>query len=373
MPRLFLLLTSAALARAAIAQNATAAAAPDADATAPSQTPTLMVAPECWGTEDRSRSFSGTMTTSGGAIVEQSGRRGSERVVQKSYGDLRVCMVTHGFDGEPDDRPSRWPLRSDRVILETRLSNDVRTLDLNEGHVTYTVNGAVQPPDGTAREWRDNLLGLLDPTWDLAQLRARMSSLRGDISSIKGERSSLEGQISSYLGQVSSMNGEISSLRGQVSSMQGRISTIRGRESSLRGEISSQRAAISALRGMSRENGRGIDVDARIRRHEDNIHRLEGQLRDYDADARVREIERRIEAFDVETKVAAVQRRIRDFDVEAKVAGPQRLLDGLGTDDRVNRIEDEIRAMDDPARTRELEERRDEALARLKQTLRFRE
>src|SRR5215216_3700535 len=133
MPRLFLLLASAALTRAAIAQNANATAAADAGATAPSHIPMQMFAPECWGTEDRSRSFSGTMSTSGGTIVEQIGRRGSERVVQKSYGDLRVCMVTHGFDREPDDRPSRWPFRSDRVILETRMPNDVRTLDVNNG------------------------------------------------------------------------------------------------------------------------------------------------------------------------------------------------------------------------------------------------
>ena len=373
MPRLFLVLASAALTRAAIAQNGDATAAPDAGATAPSQIPMQMFAPECWGAEDRSRSFSGTMTTNGGAVVEQIGRRGSERVVQKSYGDLRVCMVTLGFDGEPDDRPSRWPFRSDRVILETRMSNDVRTFDVNTGRVTYTVNGAVQPLDDAARQWRDNLLGLLDPTWDLAQLRARISSLRGEIAAIQGVRSSLEGQISSYLGQVSAMNGAISSLRGRVSSMQGEISAIRGRESSLRGAISSEHAAISALRGMSWERARGIDVDGRIRRHEDNVQRLERQIRDYDADARVREVERRIDAFDVETRVADVQRRIRDFDVEAKVARRRRLLDGLRVDDRVNRIENEIRAMDEPARSRELEERRDEALATLKRTLRVRE
>ena len=81
----------------------------------------LVVAPECWGAEDRSRSFNGTMSTSGGTIQEQIGRRGSERVIQSSYGDLRVCMVTDGFDGERDDKPNQWPRRSDRVILETRM------------------------------------------------------------------------------------------------------------------------------------------------------------------------------------------------------------------------------------------------------------
>src|SRR5690242_5335504 len=102
-------------------------------------------APTCWGAEDRSRSFDGTISTTDGAILEQIGRRGSERIVQKSYGDLRVCMVTYGFDGDADARPSQWLSRSDRVILETRTSDDVRTLDVNSGRVTYTVNGTVQP------------------------------------------------------------------------------------------------------------------------------------------------------------------------------------------------------------------------------------
>jgi hypothetical protein len=331
---------------------------------------TPFVAPDCWGAEDRSRSFNGSLTTNGGTIVEQIGRRGSERVIQKSYGDLRVCMITRGFDGERNDQPSRWPSRSDRVIVETRMPNDVRTLDVDNGRFTYTVNGAVRPLDEAAQEWRDNLLELLDVTWDLGQLRGRVSSLSGEISSIQGERSSLQGQISSYRGQVSSMNGEISSLRGQVSSMRGEISSILGHESSLRGQISSERGAISTLRGMTWERARDIDVDARIRRHEESIQRIERQIRDYDAASRVREIERRIDMFDVETKVAEVERRIREFDVEAKVARVQRRLDELEVDKRVGGIEAEIRSIDVPTRSQDLEERRDEALARLRRTLR---
>ncbi len=337
--------------------------------TPPSQPAMLVAAPECWGAEDRSRSFSGQMNTNGGKIVEQIGRRGSERVAQTHFGDLYVCVVTAGFAGGRDDRPSRWPLRSDRVILETRMPNDVRTLELNNARSTYTVNGTMRPLDAAAREWRDNLLALLDVTWDLGELRGRVSSLRGEISSIQGERSSLQGQISSYRGQVSSMTGEISSLRGQVSSMTGEIASIRGHESSLRGQISSELGAISTLRGMSWEGARGIDVDARIRGHAENIQRLERQIRDYDAESRVREIERRIDMFDVETKVAGVERRIREFDVEAKVARIQRRLDELEVDNRVSGIEADIRSIDVPGRSRDLEERRDEALAKLRRTL----
>lgn len=348
MPRLFVLLAAAALIRPAVAQSV------------PSQ---------CWGAEDATRSFSGTMSTTNGVILEQIGRRGEDRVVQKSFGDLRVCMIARGLDVQSNDPPSQWPSRADLVIFETRTPGAVRTLYVNRNRVSYTLNGAAQPPDADEREWRDDLLSLLDPTWDLAEMRGRISSLRGQISSIQGERSALQGQISALRGQVSSMTGEISSLRGRVSSMQGEISTIRGQESSLRGAISSEKGAISSLRGTSAEGARRIDVDDRIRRHEDNIERLERQLRQYDADARVREVERRIDAFDVESKVAAVQRRIDTFDVEGKVARIQRRIDALGVEERVKRIEDQIGVIDDPERSRDLEERRDEALARLKRTL----
>ncbi len=323
----------------------------------------------CWGAEDRAGSFNGSMSTNEGAIVEQIGRRGRERVVQKRFGDLRICMITRGFGGETDDRPSEWPFRSDRVILETWTPSEVRTLDGSNRRFTYTVNGSVRPLDAGVQEWRDNLLALLDATWDLAQLRGRLSSLRGQISSIQGERSSLQGQISSYRGQVSSMNGEISSLRGEVSSMRGEISSIHGHVSSLRGEIASERGSISSLRARSSEGVGGSDVEASVRRHEENIDRLERQIRDYDEASRVREVERRIDAFDVEAKVADVQRRIRDFDVERKVARVRKQLDGLDVEGRVARIEADIRALDVPGRSRELEERRDEALERLRRTL----
>ena len=337
---------------------------------AASQPPRRAAVPECWGAEDRSRSFTGQMTTNEGTIREQIGARGTERVVQKVYGDLRVCMVTHGFDGDRADQPSEWSFRSDGVILETRTPNDVRTLLVSRRNgVIHIVNGDARPLDAAAREWRESLLGLLDVTWELMQWRGRESALRGQISSIEGERSSLQGRISSLRGQVSSMQGEISSLRGQVSSMQGEISSIRGHESSLRGAISSEQGAISSLRNMSWERARDIDVEARIQRHEENIQRIERQIREYDADSRVRQVERRIEMFDVETRVAAVERRIRAFDVEAKVAPIQKLLDGRDIDSRIARVEAEISSMDIPGRTRDLEQRRDEALARLRRTL----
>jgi beta-lactamase regulating signal transducer with metallopeptidase domain len=353
----------------------TATAAPTVKPTVtPTVPPTVTaalgtVAAECWGMEDRSRDFRGSMSTRGSTIYEQIGRRGTDRVIQTTFGDLRICMVTDEFDGDRDDRPSQWPLRSDRVIMETRLGNDVRTLDVDNGRLTYAVNGVVRPVDGNAQEWRSNLMALFDAVWDLSQLHGRVSSMRGEISSIYGERSSLQGQISSLRGHVSSLRGEISSIRGHESSLRGQISSIRGHESSLKGQISSERGAISSLRGMSWERA-PADIESRIRRHEDNIRRIEREILDYDVEARVREVQREIDTYNTERRVYDVEMRIRDFDVEKKIAAVQKELDELEVEGRVNGIEGEIRAMDVPARSRDLEARRDDALARLRRTLR---
>ena len=56
----------------------------------------MTAAPECWGAEHRSRSFNGTMSTSGGTIQEQIGRRDGERVIQSSYGVVEASGKSVG-------------------------------------------------------------------------------------------------------------------------------------------------------------------------------------------------------------------------------------------------------------------------------------
>ena len=326
----------------------------------------------CWNAYPRSRNFTGSVsTTYGDRIVQRIGRVDRERIAQMTFGELRVCMVTYGYDGPGDaELPSEWIGHADRIIMESERENDVRRLEIDGGRSTWSINGRTAAMDEGVAAWRRAILDLFDMSWEISELRGRESSLRGEISSVQGERSSLQGEISSLRGEVSSMQGEISSLRGEESSLRGEISSIRGHESSLRGQISSERGAISSLESQRWE--RGVDretISARIRRHEENIRDIEREIDRYDANARVREVERRIAALDTDGKVAAVERRIREFDVERKVAEVEREIDRLNVDRQVRGIENEIRDLDVDSRIRDMSAQREAALDRLRRAL----
>lgn len=321
----------------------------------------------CWRDYSDGTSFSGSISISdvGGRSVihEQIGRRGSTRVMEKTFGDTRVCMLADGV-GEADGAPSAWLPDASRVLLETRRGNETRRLVVEGPRLTWTVNGADRAPDAETASWRARVLAVLDPAWQLATLRGEESSLRGEISSVYGERSSLQGEISSLYGEVSSMRGEISSILGEESSLRGEISSIYGELSSLQGEISSERGEISSLNA-SRYDASDAErarIADRIRRHEAEIARLERQVREYDAAGKVAAVERRIAALDVRGQVEKVERQLRAFDVDAKVKAVQERLAGLDVDGKVAAIERQIAALDADARGRVLEQQLERAM-----------
>jgi beta-lactamase regulating signal transducer with metallopeptidase domain len=328
----------------------------------------------CWNEYSRGGSFSGSTHISNGRTLQRIGRTGGERVAQMTFGDLRVCMITIGYEGDrnrdDDAPPSSWISRSDRVILETDNDGDVRRLEIADGRSSWSINGRSSDIDDRVTTWRRAMLDLLDNSWEASSLRGRESSLRGEISSIHGERSSLRGQISSLRGEVSSMLGEISSIRGEESSLRGEISSIRGHESSLRGQISSERGAISSLEAQRWERADRDAINARIRRHEDRIREIEREIERFDADGRVRAVQRRIDAHDTDRQVAEVERRLREFDVEKRVTEIEHEISRLDVDGKVRGIDGEIRSLDVDRRMRVIDERRDEALERLRAALR---
>ncbi|HEX8245123.1 MAG TPA: M56 family metallopeptidase [Longimicrobium sp.] len=322
----------------------------------------------CWSASPGG-DFSGwlsTMERDGVTIVQQVGRLGSDRVIQQSFGDLRVCAVAEDFRAGGDAPPSAWGSRAARVVLETERQGDLRRMEIAGGRVSWWVNGASRPVDAAAEAWRERLLALLDATWDLTQLRGRVTSLRGQITSIYGERTSLRGEITSLRGQVTALRGQITAARGRDTGLRGEIASIRGHETALRGAITAERGAITSL------TVRGGDRDAvsrEVRAHEDEIRRLEGEIARYDAEARVREVERRIAALDTDREVADVERQIREFDVDGRVAEVERRLAGLDVERRVAAIEGQLAALDAERRGRELEGRVDQALERLRAVL----
>jgi beta-lactamase regulating signal transducer with metallopeptidase domain len=311
---------------------------------------------DCWLNDFRS--LSGRVSSSDSGVS-------SARVIQESFGDLRVCATTSEYRNGDADRPSDWLTHAPHLVLETSRPNDVRQMVIDGGRVTWTINGRSLPVDAAANTWRDDLLAVLDATWDVSQLRGQVSTLRGEISTIRGEQSTLQGEISTLRGNVSTMRGQISTVRGEESTLRGEIATIQGQVSTLRGQISTEQGAISSLRA----SPNGYDVDAQIRRHEDAIRNIEDEIQRFDAPSRIQAVQRRIDALDVTAKVSAIEQQIRDFDLDGKIAAVNRRIDDLDVEPRIDAIERDITALDADNRAPALEARRDGLVARLRTTL----
>jgi len=368
---------AAALLRPVLAQSVAArpAAIVPAVTSAPTPpAPAVTRQESCWS-RGTGGTFSGTVSMSDdngvSTIYERSGRSGNEVIVQRSFGDLRVCARAEGLRDD-DALPSSWASRASRVVLETEQRGDVRQMNITGGQAAYTVNGAQRGVDASAQAWQSRLLALLDATWELSQLRGRESSLRGEIASIHGERSSLHGEIASLRGEVSSMRGQIASLRGEEAGMNGRIASIRGHLSSLQGQIASERGAIASLTASARSQTEADSdrISRRVAQHREAIRELEEEIRRYDVDSRVRAVEREMASLDVDRQVEAVERQIAQFNLESRVADVNRRIAALRVDESVAAIERQITALDAPRRIRALEARVAEALERLRAELR---
>ena len=330
---------------------------------------------DCWDSSFEG-TFTGSLSTrddgSSVEIHERIGRRGSSRVIQKRFGALRLCMVAEDVGDGDLGAPSQWLDDASRWVMEVRGDGLVQKLENRGGQLSWSTGGRERPIDSSVEAWRARMLALFDTIWELSSLRGQVSSLRGEISSVHGEHSSMRGEISSLQGRVSSLRGEISSILGEESSMRGEISSIRGHLSSLYGQISSERGAISTLSaGQSRATAsERASIASMIARHEREIERIEQEIRDYDADAKVAEVERRLDRHDASGKVAAVEARIRAFDLRGKVAEVERRIAALDVQGQVGAIERKIAALDADRRGRELEQRIEQQLGQLQETIR---
>ncbi|HMC76382.1 MAG TPA: hypothetical protein VKH34_04590, partial [Vicinamibacterales bacterium] len=302
-------------------------------------------------------------------ITEQIGTSGDNRVVQKNFGDLQVCMVAEDAAGADAERPSQWLGRARRVVLEARRGSGVQRLEVAPSgtgpRVSWQVNGSDRPFDAAAQQWRDRMLAVLDTTWEVAALHGEASSLAGDISSLRGEESSLRGEISSLQGEVSSMQGRKSSIRGDESSLRGEISSIQGTISSLRGSISSAQGTISSLRAGDFRSDESAAIRDLVARRENEIARLEKEIRDYNADAKIAAIEKDIAALDADKKAATIDAEIRAFDLDGKVNAIEKRIAALDVDGKTKALERRIDALDADRRSRQLEDRRADELKRL--------
>ena len=342
----------------------------------PMATPQAEARPAAVATAPTPAQTTGRESACGWDSWDSIGSRGGDRVIQKAFGDLRLCMLGEALgDRDWSLKPSQWIGVARRVVIESRRGDAVQRLEVvqrpNGPQTIWRVGGVERPLDKAAELWRERILAALDTTWELSSLRGQVSSLRGQISSVRGQESSLRGEISSLRGEVSSMRGRASSVRGEESSLRGRISSIRGHVSSLRGSISSERGAISSLNAASSIDDQVIRerVSVRVGKHNDEIARLEREIRDYGADARIAAVEQEIKALDAAGKVAAIEAQIRAFDLDGKVAAVERRIVELDVNGKVSAIERQIEALDAERRGRQLEERRDGEIKQVEQAI----
>jgi hypothetical protein len=139
----------------------------------------------------------------------------------------------------------------------------------------------------------------------------------------------------------------------------------------LRGQISSERGSISSLEA-SRYGLAGTDRErlaAEIKAHQDEITRLERELRDFNEAAKIAAVEKQIGELNADGKVAAIEDQIRKFDEAGKVAAIEKQIQALDVNGKAAAIGKQIQALDVDRRTRQIENRLDEALRRLEQAI----
>jgi chromosome segregation ATPase len=292
---------------------------------------------------------------------------GNDRVIQEKFGGLRVCMVAEDAGAwTSGERPSQWPERARRVVLESRRGNDVKRLEIAPDgtgrRISWQVGRANRTFDTAAQQWRDRMLALMDTTWEIARLRGEVSGLAGEISSIRGEESSLRGEIASLRGDISSMREKQASIRRDDSKLRKEVEAVRGRVGSLQESIWWARSRKSALEvGGSRPDAFRDQID----RYELEIARLERELKDAEVYGREQAVWRRINALDADRKVDAIEAEIKKFDLDGKVKAIEKQIAALDVAGKTAAIEKQIDALDTDRRVRQLGERRDEELKRL--------
>ncbi|GMV20922.1 MAG: hypothetical protein AMXMBFR57_08710 [Acidimicrobiia bacterium] len=111
---------------------------------------------------------------------------GRDRAIQRTAGDLQVCLLAEAVDaGTADAPPSRWVANAARIVIETRQGNTVQRLERAGGRESWSVNGTPRPVDEAVHTWRDRALEALDAPLEIARLQLRMAAERSAMNRLR--------------------------------------------------------------------------------------------------------------------------------------------------------------------------------------------
>ena len=127
-----------------------------------------------------SERVSETLRRGGSVVGEQVEPHGYTRVIQKGFGDLRVCLFAERAGAST--RPSDIVGEAARVLLEIREGGTIQQLDLRQisgasPAMEWRLNGLSAPADSTVDAWRRHLVGVLDNMWERARLHGQAKTL----------------------------------------------------------------------------------------------------------------------------------------------------------------------------------------------------
>lgn len=302
------------------------------------------------------------------------------RVVMETVDGVRLCMrirtdaVLEGGELRslaPDD----WILLESEGDRVHRLI--IRNVSGGFEH-WWSVGGENRPFDDQAKEWRDGMLAVLGGHLEIGRIRREVSDLQEQISHHRAVVAGLQGQAAHERDVVASLQGQVSYYQGVVAGLLDQITYHQSVVAGMRDDITYHRSVVSGLRdGISYHRARVAALQEVKSSYEAQITAIIPRLKTADArtrqsieatisglEERIEETEKQIEAYGLGGKVANINAEIREYSLDAKVRNLEQRIQAYELQAGLRKIEAEIE---------EQSKRLDDVTRRAEEALRARE
>jgi hypothetical protein len=274
----------------------------------------------------------------------------------KVYGDLRLCLLAYTGDTVATEGPRAWT-RAPRAVYETQRENEYRRMAIVGDSVEWTINGQPRPADSAAMAWRLQVIDVLQPAWEAAQLRGEVAGLRLRIDSLPALRARTVARMDS--------------LEKRVAAARARVLDLRARDRSAQSNVTTQESRLHAMEAqLDRERTRLNTVDPAARaRAEKAVQQMERQVQSQER--AVYDAQRKRDALDVDRQIGAIELDLRESRPEHQQAMLKLELGELDAES-IPLLEQQLANLDADNRLRVLDAAADTALARLRTSLSIR-
>jgi hypothetical protein len=272
-------------------------------------------------------------------------RTGATRAVAGTFDGLRICMTAEGFSDSTDFHPVVWPSQSRIVVYETLRPGDARRMESSQVTTTWTRNGSALPNDSTAAAWRAAVRSALEARWELVTLRQEEAGYQAEIAATVRKQKEMKAEIDSTRKLAARLNASINSLRTQDRQLRQSLSAAQQRASQVGSQLSGARSAVaSATTEQARRQAedRVRTLESEYSRQNDNLHRLERQVDQFDVDRKIGLVELELKGLNPDNRIAFLDIQLAALDPEARFADLRAALASLDADNRSRKLETQL-------------------------------